>query len=179
MNGLDIFFAVLLLWAVFNGWRRGLVRQLFSLAGVILGIWITAKYGARVGAWIPGDAIYTTPAGYVLLLLASMIGLGLLGRAVSGLFSLAGFGTLDVVLGVLLSVVKWALLAGVLCYGFVRLDPDGVVLDHKYRSGSRVFAPLSRIPERVMPFAVQAWSETAKTLDKTTRSKADRDKTTR
>lgn len=174
MNGLDIFFAVLLLWALFNGWRKGLVKQLFALAGVILGIWITVKYGARVGAWIPGDTIYTTPAGYVLLLLTTMIGLGLLGRAVSGLFSMAGFGTLDVVLGMVLSVIKWALLLGVICYGFVRLDPDGAVLDRNYRDGSRAFAPLSRIPERVLPFVVQAWSETAKSLDRSTRDKTER-----
>lgn len=169
MNGLDIFFAVILLWALFNGWRKGLVKQLFSLAGVVIGIWITAKYGAYVGAWIPGDEAYTTPAGYLLLLLVSMIGLGLLGRAVSGLFSLAGFGTLDVVLGVLLSVVKWSVLLGVVCYGFVKLDPEGVVLDRKYRDASRVFTPLSRIPVRVMPFVEQAWSEAARTIDKSTR----------
>ncbi len=168
MNGLDIFFAVVLLWAVFNGWRRGFLRQLFSLAGIIIGVWITAKYGARVGAWIPGDETYTTPAGYVLLLLVSMIGLGLLGRAVSGLFSLAGFGTLDVLLGVLISVAKWAILLGFLCYGFVKLDPEGKVLDSKYRNESRVFTPLSRIPVKVMPFVEQAWSETAKTIDKST-----------
>lgn len=169
MNGLDIFFAVVLLWAVFNGWRRGFLKQLFSLVGVVAGIWITAKYGARVGAWIPGDPTYTTPAGYALLLLVSMIGLGLLGRAVSGLFSLAGFGTLDVMLGVLLSVVKWSVVLGVVCYGFVKLDPEGVVLDGKYRAASRVFTPLSRIPVRAMPFVEQAWAETAKTIDKTTR----------
>lgn len=169
MNGLDIFFAVVLLWAVFNGWRRGFLKQLFSLAGVVIGIWITAKYGARVGTWIPGDPVYTTPAGYVLLLLVSMIGLGLLGRAVSGLFSLAGFGTLDVLLGVLLSVTKWAVLLGLLCYGFVKLDPEGKVLDGKYRTASRVFTPLSRIPVKVMPFVEQAWSEAAKTIDKSTR----------
>lgn len=169
MNGLDIFFAVVLLWAVFDGWRRGLLKQLFSLAGIVIGIWITAAYGARVGAWIPGDPVYTTPAGYILLLLVSMIGLGLLGRAVSGLFSLAGFGTLDVMLGVLLSVTKWAVLLGLLCYCFVKLDPEGKVLDGKYRTASRVFTPLSRIPVRVMPFVEQAWSEAAKTIDKSTR----------
>ncbi len=169
MNGLDIFFAVVLLWAVIDGWRRGLLKQLFSLAGIVIGIWITAAYGARVGAWIPGDPVYTTPAGYILLLLVSMIGLGLLGRAVSGLFSLAGFGTLDVMLGVLLSVTKWAVLLGLLCYCFVKLDPEGKVLDGKYRAASRVFTPLSRIPVRVMPFVEQAWSEAAKTIDKSTR----------
>ncbi len=169
MNGLDIFFAVVLLWAVINGWRRGFLKQLFSLAGIVVGIWITAAYGARVGAWIPGDPVYTTPAGYILLLLVSMIGLGLLGRAVSGLFSLAGFGTLDVMLGVLLSVAKWAVLLGLLCYGFVKLDPEGRVLDRKYRAASRVFTPLSRIPVKVMPFVEQAWSEAAETIDKSTR----------
>ncbi len=169
MNGLDIFFAVVLLWAVIDGWRRGLLKQLFSLAGIVIGIWITAAYGARVGAWIPGDPVYTTPAGYILLLLVSMIGLGLLGRAVSGLFSLAGFGTLDVMLGVLLSVTKWAVLLGLLCYCFVKLDPEGKVLDGKTRAASRVFTPLSRIPVRVMPFVEQAWSEAAKTIDKSTR----------
>jgi len=37
MSVIDLIVGLLMLWAVFNGWRQGLILQLCSLAGIVLG----------------------------------------------------------------------------------------------------------------------------------------------
>ena len=38
MSVIDLIVGLLMLWAVFNGWRQGLILQLCSLAGIVLGV---------------------------------------------------------------------------------------------------------------------------------------------
>jgi len=40
MSVIDLIVGLLMLWAVFNGWRQGLILQLCSLAGIVLGAWL-------------------------------------------------------------------------------------------------------------------------------------------
>ena len=49
MNILDIIVWLALAVAVFNGWRKGFIGKLFSLAGLVGGIWLALGYGARYG----------------------------------------------------------------------------------------------------------------------------------
>ena len=39
MTILDILLAIPLGWLIFKGWKRGLVREAATLAGVVAGIW--------------------------------------------------------------------------------------------------------------------------------------------
>ena len=52
MNTLDLIVCLVLALAVWNGWRQGFVVQICSLAGIVAGIWIAARFGAQVGGWL-------------------------------------------------------------------------------------------------------------------------------
>ena len=47
MNILDIIVWLALAVAVFNGWRKGFIGKLFSLAGLVGGIWLALGYTWR------------------------------------------------------------------------------------------------------------------------------------
>jgi len=50
MSVIDLIVGLLMLWAVFNGWRQGLILQLCSLAGIVLGAWLAIPSGPEQGA---------------------------------------------------------------------------------------------------------------------------------
>ena len=50
MSVIDLIVGLLMLWAVFNGWRQGLILQLCSLAGIVLGAWLGIRFGTEAGA---------------------------------------------------------------------------------------------------------------------------------
>ena len=60
MNIFDILAAIALVWAVVNGWRNGLVSQLFSIAGVIAGLVLGYYFGGRVGAMLGVEEKFAT-----------------------------------------------------------------------------------------------------------------------
>jgi len=47
LNTLDLIVCLVLALAVWNGWRQGFVVQICSLAGIVAGIWIAARFGAQ------------------------------------------------------------------------------------------------------------------------------------
>ena len=53
MSVIDLIVGLLMLWAVFNGWRQGLILQLCSLAGIVLGGWLGIRPGAPGGGQLP------------------------------------------------------------------------------------------------------------------------------
>lgn len=55
MNVLDLIVYLALALAVWDGWRRGVVLQLASLVAVAAGIWLAARFGSPVGAWLRLD----------------------------------------------------------------------------------------------------------------------------
>ncbi|WP_290586831.1 CvpA family protein [Alistipes sp. CAG:268] len=65
MNSIDLIVCLILLLAVWNGWRQGLVVQVCSLAGIVIAIWLAAHYGARVGEWLRLDESFSAAGGFV------------------------------------------------------------------------------------------------------------------
>lgn len=63
MNILDIIVWLALAVAVFNGWRKGFIGKLFSLAGLVGGIWLALGYGARCGEALHMEGTTAAVAG--------------------------------------------------------------------------------------------------------------------
>ena len=102
--------------AVWNGWRQGFVVQICSLAGIVAGIWIAARFGAQVGGWLRLDAEVAAAGGFVTVLVAVILVVAIAGRLVRKVFHFAGLGIADTLLGIAVSVLKYLLVLSVLFY---------------------------------------------------------------
>ena len=49
---LDIFIIAILLWAGFNGWKKGLLKELISMGGFLLGLIIAATCYSTLGEYL-------------------------------------------------------------------------------------------------------------------------------
>jgi membrane protein required for colicin V production len=77
-----------------RGWRRGLVRELLDLVGLVVGAWVAFRLSGPVGDWVTDRFGVTSEwarlgAG-VLLFAAVGVGLGLVARALSRVMDLPG-----------------------------------------------------------------------------------------
>jgi len=55
LNAVDLIVCLVLVLAVWNGWRQGFILQVCSLAGIVAGIWLAAQFGTQVGEWLRLD----------------------------------------------------------------------------------------------------------------------------
>lgn len=152
MNILDLIIVIVLALALWNGWRRGLVLQLFSLVSIVAAIWLAAHYGGEAGAFLKLDEAYREPAGFVVVLLGGLLLVALLARLVRKLFQFAGFGWLDRLGGVLVAAAKYLLLLSLAFAAFERINGEGTLLAKEKIEQSKGYAPVRDLSRRILPF---------------------------
>ncbi len=147
MGIFDIIIGIIVLIALVNGWRKGLVVQICSLVAVIGGIWLASEYGGDVAGLFGIDAKYAEAAGFLILFLMVLILLSVLSRLVKKLFSFVGLGVLDSIFGALISSAKVVLILGILCSAFDSLNVGGRFVEKKTLNKTIFFRPLCRTVE--------------------------------
>ena len=145
MNTLDLIVCLVLALAVWNGWRQGFVVQICSLAGIVAGIWIAARFGAQVGGWLRLDDEVAAAGGFVTVLVAVILVVAIAGRVVRKVFHFAGLGVADTLLGIAVSVLKYLLV-------FDALNEDYCLVGPRTIERSKSYKPVRWLSESIFPF---------------------------
>jgi membrane protein required for colicin V production len=107
---LDIAIAVILLIALIAGVRKGIIRQVFGLAALLLGVYGAFKFSGMAGGYlsewfkISGHLAQGITFAVILILILFLV--ILIGRLAAKLISLATLGGIDKILGGIFSVLK-------------------------------------------------------------------------
>ncbi|MBR0183465.1 MAG: CvpA family protein [Bacteroidaceae bacterium] len=106
MSTTDIIVLALLAWGAVCGFKRGLVKELASMAGFFLGLFISWKVYSDVN-----DSVIM----FILIWIATPIILGMVATVITKTldFTIVG-GLMNRLLGAVAGVVKWGFLIGVL-----------------------------------------------------------------
>ncbi|MCH5335732.1 MAG: CvpA family protein [Alistipes sp.] len=164
MNVIDIITLAFLAWAVYNGWSKGVIHQICTLAGIVLGIWLGVRYGAHVGALLHIGPEFAFAGGFAVVLVGVMIVVALLARLLRNIFHFAGLGTLDVLLGVLFSCIKMLLILCALFWVFDTLNGKMHLVSNDVLDGSRLYHPILGIADRVADMGNDAAGTIGKAL---------------
>ena len=152
MNIFDLIVCLVLLLALFNGWRKGLILQLCSLVAVVAAIWLALRYGVVVGAWLRLDAAYAEAGGFVVVLLVGILLVALAGRVVRKLFRFAGLGLVDILGGVLLAAAKYLLLLSLMFAAFERINVNNRLVGKEKIESSITYQPVRNLSRQILPF---------------------------
>lgn len=156
INFFDILTLLVALWAVVAGWRRGVVLQVGSLTGIVLALYLASRYATQAGELLHMSEGWVTPGGFLAVAVVTMIVVSLLGRLCRKLFQFVGLGVLDVLFGILLSLVKWMLLLSALYSAFGALNRSTHWVEPKTLNESYTYTPVSRLTDYVLPFVHKA-----------------------
>lgn len=151
MNTIDLIACLLLALAVWNGWRQGFVVQICSLAGIVLGIWLAARFGEEVGTLLRLDREVAAAGGFLTVLVAVVLAVALVARLMKKLFHFAGFGVADMLLGIVVSVLKCLLVLSLLFSAFDRLNADYTLVSPRTIEQARCYNPILRLSEELFP----------------------------
>ena len=113
LNAFDWLLLFVLVWSIGVAFARGIIRELFGLAGTILGLllasWNYTAFALRLSPWI------TTPAAaeiaaFSLIAIGVLIACTLLGRIVRGTAHTVGLGFVDRLAGAGFGLLRGGLL---------------------------------------------------------------------
>lgn len=106
----DIAIAIVLLIAFIAGVRKGIIRQLFGLAALLLGVYGAFKFsrvaGYYLSEWFKVSGHLVQGIAFVVIFILILFLVILIGRLAAKLISLAALGGVDKILGGVFSVLK-------------------------------------------------------------------------
>lgn len=156
MNILDIILLICLIPALVQGIRKGFIAQAISIISIIVGIWASARFADVVAAWV---AQYITASeqvmkivAFALILIVVFFLLGLLGKALEGIFNFVLLGWLNKLLGVVFALLKTALIVGLVIMAFSSLNDTFHLVKEEVLNESVLYPPLKKVAFDVFPY---------------------------
>lgn len=120
MNFIDILIILVLLLFAVKGFLKGLVREICSLLGLIMGSWAAFKYypflGSALRPYIHLPQTVATIVSFVLIFLAVGILFFLLGHLLTAIFKVAMLGGINRIGGVAFGLLQGGLVLCILLY---------------------------------------------------------------
>jgi membrane protein required for colicin V production len=124
MNWLDIVIIVVAVFLGIVGLRQGIIKTVFGIAGLIGGIVLAGRYYDDLAALLsPSGATWVKIAAYVIILIATLVVAGAVGRFVAKLIRLVLLEWLDKLVGFILGVFIGGLLCAAILAIAMKYDP--------------------------------------------------------
>ena len=146
MQTIDIIISVLLVIGLISGLRDGLVKQVAGLAGLIGGLLLGRAFYMPLGEWMASVLGISDEAAritaFILILVIVPLLFSLVGWLVSKLLKAICLGWINRLLGGLVGVLKFALLAGVLITGIELFDKHDAIVSVAKKEASIFYYPI-------------------------------------
>jgi membrane protein required for colicin V production len=152
MNLLDLALAILIAWFAVSGIVRGLVRQLFSLGGLVAGHMLGTRYYAFVQGKLGLSFQYAEVVGYAAVFLAAYVAVRLIGGLIEDRVRKSKLSGSDRLAGMAAGLVKGALFSILIVFLLVILLPRDARLLRESKAAPAAVAAGKRLasafPER-------------------------------
>jgi membrane protein required for colicin V production len=155
MNFADLLILIVLVVSVVSAFVKGFFVEVFSLAGVILGLFVAAANYGGFAPWVlrvvPNREAANLIA-FLAIVLVVMLLAGLAGRLLRGLFRGVGLGIVDRLLGAVFGLVKGCVVVTLVLMGIVAFLPRQDWLNNSRLAS--VFLTAVHGGSHVVPFAL-------------------------
>ena len=152
MNVFDIIVYLALAWALFNGWRRGFLLQMLSLVAVVAALYFAAQYGNELERLAGIEVGMPGLAGFIVIFVGALLLISIAAYLLRAVFSFAGLGMADTLLGMLFSVAKVMLIVSVLFSWFASVNKSYDWVSKSTIEQSRWFEPVKGITVKLTPY---------------------------
>lgn len=154
MNFVDFVFGLPLLYALYKGFKDGVVVQLGGLVGLIIGVYLAFRYASAFGVWMGMDGTTAQVVGFIVIVVGVLLAITVLGRLMRGLFKVAGLGMLDQIGGMLIAVIKMALIISVILSALEAVNSDNSLYNPKKVNESIFYKPIKKVAGVAFPYLI-------------------------
>ncbi len=153
MSTIDIILLIPLAWGAFNGFRKGLILELASLVGLILGIYGAIKFSDFTAEKLTNHIDVTQEwlglVSFLITFIAIVIAVFILARILDKTLKLIALGFVNRLLGLLFGTLKFALIVSTGMYFFQNLNTKFEFTQKGFEEESILWQPIQSI---VSPF---------------------------
>jgi Uncharacterized membrane protein, required for colicin V production len=171
MNYIDIVLGIILILAAIQGFRKGFIVELASLAALVLGIWGAIKFSDWTAGFISRTFNYhsefLTIIAFLITFIAIVILIHLLGEVLDKTVKAIALGFLNRLAGIIFGVLKVAVILSILLILFDPVDENVHILPSAQKSTSKIYSPMKRLVPTLFPFIkLWTWEKSDKPVEK-------------
>ena len=144
MIWLDILLAIPMAWFVYKGIRKGLIYELSSLVGLVIGIFCSIKFSKYVSSLIDIDGEYSILIAFFITFVAVYLLSLFLGKCIEGLVKLMKMGVLNNIFGGLFGLMKCICVLSVVLYYLSLIDSNKIIISDKVQNESILYRPVEK-----------------------------------
>ncbi len=160
MNYIDIILLVLLFLAAINGFRKGLIAEVASLAALILGIWGAIKFSYVTSEFLVENFNIQTQhlniISFVVTFIVIVILVHIVGSTINKLAETVMLGFVNKLAGLVFGVLRSALILSIILVVFDKIDEDVHILSESTKENSRMYEPIRSFAPSIFPF-IEGW----------------------
>lgn len=155
INTLDLIIGFGLLWGAFNGFRRGLIREIIALVGILFSLYLAFHYCFILEDFLnkntETDASTRRILAFTAIFVISFICLKIIGTLLTKLMSLFALGLLNRFFGALFGGLKIVLLAAAILLLLASIKGEENFLTPEIAETSIFYPPLSHLGHQLFP----------------------------
>jgi membrane protein required for colicin V production len=155
MNWIDAVIVVILILAVINGFINGLVKEVASLAALILGIWGAIKFStftaAKLYDFFDMTGKYVGLIAFIITFMAIVVVIHFIGILADKLINAVALGFINRILGIGFGLLKTVLILSVVFVILNTIDSKKPFLPKDKIQHSIFYNPISDIVPSIFP----------------------------
>lgn len=160
MNYIDLVLGILLILAAIQGFRKGFVVELASLAALVLGIWGAIKFSDWTADFITDTTNFNSEYLSVIAFLVTFVGIvivvHILGKVIDNAVKVVAMGFLNRLAGIIFGVLKAAVILSIFLLLFDTVDENVHLLPGQQKTESKLYEPMKQLVPTLFPF-IKLW----------------------
>jgi len=162
MNSLDIYILIPIVFGFIIGIFRGMVKEIISLMIIFIGILFSRNLAPFISVWLMKwfkiSVTSVQPISIIIAFLLIAIVLIIIGKIIHKMVKALSLGSINAVIGGIISTIKYALIVSLLLVLLEALDNQFAFLDENLKSESALYKPVKN-------FAPDLWKGFTKNID--------------
>lgn len=154
MNNIDIVLGIIFIVAFFMGFRKGLLRSLTSLIGLVAGVYCAMMFSEYVEVylvrWFNWSEEINRVVAFLIMFLIIMLVFALLGRVLTKVADFMMMGLFNKLFGGIFNALKFAFLLSVV-FMFVNASEEYSILTQEKRDSSLLYEPVALLAPAILP----------------------------
>ena len=149
MSYLDLFFGLAIAWGAYSGFSKGLIKELASILGVIIGVFLAKNYYPYLD--IKLKPIFESDAGFISILSAILIFLltimvfKIIAKFLTKFLKIIALGLLNRIIGSVFGIFKTVLLLCILVFIFSNINNVTGIIKAEKLSQSFFYSKIEKI----------------------------------
>jgi len=161
MNYIDLVLGLVLIIAAIQGFRKGFIIELASLAALILGIWGGIKFSDFTAGFITKHtgfhSQYLGTIAFIVTFIIIVILIHLMAKMLDTVVKAVFLGFLNRLAGIIFGVLKTAVFLSILLLLFDDIDENVHILPIKQKEESKIYTPMKQVVPTLFPF-IKLWN---------------------